>query len=58
MTPTDRGTASATVNTAEAQKELQAISDILNKSKTGTLTKAQTTQLKKHVETLRTLLNQ
>ena len=58
MTPTDRENASAAVNTAEAQKELDAISAILDKSKTGTLTKAQTTELKKHVEILRALLNQ
>jgi hypothetical protein len=43
---------------ADAQKELDAISAILAKSRTGTLTKAQTTQLKKHVENLRVLLAQ
>ena len=43
---------------AEADRELDAISAILNNSKTGTLTKAQTAQLKKHVEQLRTLLGQ
>jgi hypothetical protein len=43
---------------AEADKELDAISAILNNSKTGTLTKAQTAQLKKHVEQLRALLSQ
>lgn len=43
---------------AEADRELDAISAILNTSKTGTLTKAQTAQLKKHVEQLRMLLGQ
>ena len=43
---------------AEADKELDAISAILNKSKSGTLTKAQTEELKKHVDQLRTLLGQ
>jgi nicotinate-nucleotide--dimethylbenzimidazole phosphoribosyltransferase len=43
---------------ADASKELDAISEILNKSKTGALTKAETTELRKHVETLRVLLNQ
>jgi hypothetical protein len=40
----------------EAQKELDAISAILSESKTGALTKAQTTALKKHVDALRALL--
>ena len=57
MTPTDRGNATAAVSNADAQKELDAIDAILAKSKTGTLTKAQTTELKKHVENLRALLN-
>jgi hypothetical protein len=57
MTPTDRGNATAAVNNADAQKELDAIDAILAKSKTGTLTKAQTTELKKHVENLRALLS-
>lgn len=43
---------------ADADKELDAISAILNTSKTGALTKAETAQLKKHVEQLRLLLNQ
>jgi hypothetical protein len=43
---------------ADADKELDAISAILNTSKTGALTKAETAQLKKHVEQLRILLNQ
>ena len=43
---------------AEADKHLDAISAILEKSKTGTLTKAQTTELKKHVAELRKLLQQ
>jgi len=59
MSPADREHASADVNAAgnaDAQKELDAISAILNASKTGTLTKAQTAQLKKHVEALRSLI--
>jgi hypothetical protein len=43
---------------ADADKHLDAISAILNHSKTGALTKAQTTELKKHVAELRTLLSQ
>jgi hypothetical protein len=43
---------------AEAQKELEAISQILDASKTGALTKAQTGELKKHVEILKALLAQ
>jgi len=66
MDPADRTKAESAVSTgatagapnADAQKELDAISAILSKSRTGTLTKAQTTQLKKHVETLRVLLAQ
>jgi len=61
MDPADRAQAAGQVNAAgnaDAQKELDAISSILNKSKTGTLTRAQTTQLKQHVEALRSLLNQ
>jgi hypothetical protein len=56
MTPADRASAASAVSMADAQKELDAISAILDKSKTGTLTKAQTAQLKKHVENLRALL--
>jgi hypothetical protein len=41
---------------SEAQKELEAISAILGQSPTGTLTKVQTAEVKKHVETLRQLL--
>lgn len=43
---------------AEADKHLDAISAILAKSKTGTLTRAQTAELKKHIAELRTLLKQ
>jgi hypothetical protein len=45
-------------NKAEADKHLDAISAILDASKTGTLTKAQTTELKKHVAALRKLLQE
>lgn len=61
MAPADREQAAGQVNAAaqaDAQKELDAISAILSRSKTGALTRAQTAQLKKHVETLRTLLAQ
>lgn len=43
---------------SEADKHLDAISAILARSKTGTLTRAQTTELKKHVAELRALLKQ
>jgi hypothetical protein len=43
---------------SEADKHLDAISAILDKSKTGALTRAQTTELKKHVAELRALLKQ
>jgi hypothetical protein len=56
MAPMDRDTAAAAINNAEAAKELDAISAILDKSTTGALTKAQTVELKKHVEQLRALL--
>lgn len=41
---------------ADAQKELDAISAILSASQTGALTKAETDQLKQHVDALRALL--
>ena len=43
---------------AEADKHLDAIDAIIAKSKTGTLTKAQTTELKTHLAELRKLLQQ
>ena len=43
---------------SEANKHLDAICAILAKSTTGTLTKAQTDELKKHVAELRALLSQ
>jgi hypothetical protein len=49
------GTAAAGTN-AVAQSELAAIDAILAKSKTGALTKAQTDELKRHIEALRALL--
>jgi len=61
MAPADREKAAAEVAAsapnADAQKELDAISKILDASRTGALTKAQTAQLKKHVEALRALLS-
>ena len=56
MTPEDRTKAASEVSNAEVTKHLDAIDEILSKSKTGTLTKAQTTELKKHVEQLRALI--
>jgi len=61
MDPADRAKASNDVSAAgnaDAQKELDAISAILGGSKTGALTKAQTAELRKHVEILRALLAQ
>lgn len=56
MNPADQARAADQVNKVEADKHLKAISDILEESKTGELTKAQTTELKKHVAELRKLL--
>jgi hypothetical protein len=58
MAPADQTRAAGQVARAEAEKHLDAISAILNKSKTGTLTKAQTAALKKHVTELRQALQQ
>ena len=54
---TDQTKASEQAGHSEADKHLDAISAILNQSKTGTLTKAQTAALKKHVAELRALLS-
>ena len=56
MAPADQAKATEQMAHSEADKHLDAISAILDQSKTGTLTKAQTTELKKHVAELRTLL--
>jgi hypothetical protein len=56
--PADQDKANEQMAHSDADKHLDAISAILNQSKTGALTKAQTTELKKHVEELRTLLKQ
>lgn len=58
MAPADQAKAAGQMSHAEADKHLDAISAILDKSKTGNLTKAQTAQLKKHVAELRQLLQQ
>lgn len=58
MDQTTKGRAAEEMAHSEADKHLDAISAILAKSKTGTLTRAQTTQLKKHVAELRMLLKQ
>ena len=56
MAPADQAKAAEQVAQSEADKHLDAISEILNKSTTGALTKAETSELKKHVEQLRALL--
>jgi hypothetical protein len=58
MAPADQAKAAAQVGSSEADKHLDAISAILDSSKTGTLTKAQTAALKKHVTELRQVLQQ
>ena len=58
MDQTTKGKAAEQMAHSEADKHLDAISAILDKSKTGTLTRAQTTELKKHVAELRALLKQ
>lgn len=58
MDQTTKGRAAEQMGHSEADKHLDAISAILDKSKTGTLTRAQTTELKKHVAELRALLKQ
>jgi hypothetical protein len=58
MPAADQAKAAQQVDRAEADKHLDAISAILNDSKTGGLTKAQTAELKKHVAELRQLLQQ
>ena len=58
MSQADRSTAAAQLSHVDADKQLDAISAILSQSKTGTLTKAQTDALKKHVAELRQLLQQ
>jgi hypothetical protein len=57
--PSDSVSSSASTTAganADAQKELDAIVAIVDKSKTGALTKAETAELRKHVEILRALL--
>lgn len=58
MNPADQARAADQVNRVEADKHLKAISDLLEQSKDGALTKAQTTELKKHVDELRKLIGQ
>jgi len=52
----DQAKAAAPAGQAEVTKHLDAISAILDQSKTGTLTKTETAELKKHVTELRALL--
>ena len=56
MAPMDQAKAADQVAKAEADKHLDAIDEIITKSKNGSLTKDETTELKKHVELLRALL--
>ncbi len=58
MVPADQAGMAEQINRAEADKHLDAISAILDQSKTGALTRAQTSALKKHVVELRALLQQ
>jgi hypothetical protein len=58
MDTTTKGRAAEQMGHSEADTHLDAITAILEKSKTGTLTRAQTTELKKHVAELRALLKQ
>jgi hypothetical protein len=58
MSSPDQSKAPEPAAHSEADKHLDAISAILDASKTGALTKAQTTELKKHVAELRQLLQQ
>lgn len=55
--PADQTKDAGQAGHSEADKHLDAISAILNQSRTGTLTKVQTAALKKHVAQLRALLN-
>jgi len=54
--PADQAKAAEQVPQGDVTRHLDAISAILDQSKTGTLTKAQTADLKKHVTELRALL--
>ena len=54
--PATQAQATEQAGPSEANKHLDAISAILDQSQTGTLTKAQTDSLKKHVAELRLLL--
>ncbi len=58
VVPADQAKPAGGVAAADADKHLDAISAILNESKTGALTKAQTEALKKHVLELKQLLHQ
>jgi len=56
--PAATGTTGSADQNAAAQTELAAIDAILNQAKAGALTRTQTTELRRHVEALRALLNQ
>lgn len=56
--PPDPATPAESSSSADIDKHLNAISDILEKSTTGALTKAETAELKTHVAELRKLLKQ
>lgn len=56
MVPADQAKMTEQVNRAEAGVHLDAISAVLDQAQAGTLTKEQTAELRKHVESLRALL--
>jgi hypothetical protein len=56
MAPADQAKAAEQAGPSDADKHLDAIESILNESKTGALTQAQTTELKKHIDELRQIL--
>lgn len=58
MDQTTKGSAAEHMGHSQADTHLDAISAILARSKTGTLTRTQTAELKKHVAELRALLKQ
>jgi len=56
--PSATGTTGTADPSATAQTELAAIDAILSQARAGALTRTQTTELRRHVEALRALLNQ
>jgi hypothetical protein len=56
MSPAPTDAAAPAASNADADKHLEAISDILSKAKNGKLDKDQTEQIKMHVDQLRQIL--